>query len=775
MKIKTFKKHGYGWDTKKQQWYFLAYGYQKIHDINKLVNSTTEELLKSGIGKNGGLQAGNEATRGNTSDIELLWGSNSDRFWFSKKIKKKDEELVSKIVLIVDNKFCSKNKKYSLRERGVKTAGKEWYVMPKGKGVEQLQNDWYSIFCEVHKEFLNENVVFDDIHPFSFRKESGNRVLSNIKLFFQIATNLIGFVYATMGWGKTYLYKAVESFVPRFRDSKIVFHNYTSIASAHQAAVDFVKIQRQTDVPHREYFTISSGKSSEDMNWFGIKNYEVGPDRQILLDKFERIILSADDKKYSPIIQKDSLPDFEDKIWFPLIEKLKKEKKLKKSDNYLFPAIADEIDVLTGSAKSSNTRVWRCKIFNEIFGATGTPNDTPESRIGDSKYYYNDSIHLNRTVIDVVTPKEAIKEGSIPKMEFRFVSHSGPLVKFYTENEWTWWEMPLTKERIQIRTKFLRAIDVMLYALQTDKHQGYLFGCSRDEQIDFLFKGDKKLNKVYEKPLIQHLKENYSFLKDYHFIGAKGSDKKRFEHKNKANDLLNDGKKVIFIATPWFFRSQNICGLSGCNLTYYVGNIRRFAQGAVGRLSRLFALNSNKKSIVYIDVTEQSKQKAAIETSYKWLSGEICSSKGKLNNSARAIPDGGKDEKEQEVTITEDYGEMCPPEIVVFGTEIVKLIKKRDVGGIKKLIKNFQKNSPKVLAKRVAKHNSVASVLDEIDLSKSIRYWELEDKLFKGFSDWDIWGNTQDQFLKVWHKKCKIPTYNTIGRLKSRFITFDIN
>ena len=770
-----FKQHGYGWDENEQCWFMLNYGYYP-KDIKHELVKESEILLKTGIGKEDGETASKQAipTRGKFSTIEQLWGSKSDRLYFPKQIKQKEEQLISQAVDLIDARFNSLYQKKTLRNRASSknAAGTEWIIVSKNGGVKKVQKDWIIIFNKICKEKFANEPYKKNSHPFNFRANSQNRVLDNIILAFSNPKFLKGIVYGIMGWGKSYLMFAIQWFVPKFKNKKIIHIISPSISSGQQLLVDHNKLSIKHDINHRERYMICSGDRDEDMRYYGLKQYMVG-DSYKELQKMLYIELT-NDKKYAIHFNIHSYYEYEKLVWNPVIKKLKKQGiEIEKA-----AIIADEIDDYCGRKGVGKTSLWYSQMWDLFYGNTGSSKLAPTEKIRlDKSHAYLDSENLDLYVIDEVTAKEATQEGSIVPVEFRFCGQVGPLKDIYSTERYVDLKLPKLGISIpSISTNLLRSIGITLYALQKDKHKHYVYGARTKEAVRALTQRVEIGGKMYESIFELFKKEGW-IENDREIFGILRTNNRRKKVENVAKS-----KKALMVVNPWFFRSMNCLPLSGVNFGYNMSGVGVFAQAGPGRVNRLDPNNPNKKSIVYIDLFDPTKCVAAITAVEQYTNGVTITTQGKITKAKKPKPSGGSNGGKSnlpENTISIEFGEDCPDNIVVIGNKIIKAVEEGDFDKARMIIKDehpYSKYHPNTLKRKVEKVKSVLELYEkDLPTFKSVEYKGLQMELYKGKPDWDMFGDTNESFVKCIKEKQIKPkdNYWPIVIQRQRFLTIN--
>ena len=771
--MKTFKKAGYDWNDVEQCWQMTTYGYRP-KDIKHNMVKESEFLLKTGIAKEDGETASKQAhpTRGRFTRIEHLWGSKSDRFSFPKDIDKTQEKLISEIVLLIDNRFAKLYEKKTLRVRvGDEDAGGEEYmIVPKNGGVEKIQNDWIKLFNKTCKEKLGKEPYKKDSHPFTFKAQSQWRVLGNIKLAFSVPEFTKGIVYAIMGWGKSYLMFAITQFVDRFKNRPTIHIISPSISSGQQLQVDCEKLARKFNMKNREIYGVSSGERDDDMRHFGLHSYMVGESYLELRKKCYEELKTG--KRVQIHFNIDSYYKYETKVWNPTIKRLNKE-----GIKFEYAAvIADEIDEYCGKRGEGKSWVFFSKMWDTFYGNTGTAKLAPNEKLRlSNEHAYCDSEHLGLKVIDEVTAKEATEEGAIAPVEFRFVGCVGPLKDSYSKNKYVNIRLPKSKVTIPaIGTNFLRSINIMLYSIKKDGHSHYVLGARTKEQLKALTMGFDKGGKMIE-PIIELFKKEYDYLKGYEIHGILRTNDRRDKVK-----LVEQAKKAIMVTTKWFFRSQNCVSLTGMNSAYYMKNVNDNAQS--WRVNRLDPNNPHKRAIVNIDMFNPHKAIAAIEAVEQYYNGITITTKGKISSAKRPKPTGGSNGNKNQLpanTISCDFGDDCPVTIREITKKMMTAMESGDFQQAKDIVKYehpYSKYHPLNLKQKVDKVKTVLELYEkDLPTFKSVEYRGLQMEFYKGKSDWDMFGDTNESYIKCL-KKNEITPNNKLWPIviqRQRFLTIN--
>lgn len=773
--MKKFKKAGYTWDYDEKAWCMLNYGYTP-KDITHNFVKQSELLLKTGIGKEDGETASKQAIpmRGKFSRIEQIWGSKSDRLHFPKEIDITQELLISEIVELIDIRFKQLYDKKTLRKRigaSDDNVGTEWIIVSKKTGVERVQSDWIKIFNQVCKEKIGKEPYKKNSHPFNFRAQSSYRVLNNIISAFSTPNFFRGIVFGVMGWGKSYLMFAVQWFVPEFKNKNQLFVISPSISSGQQLCVDNIKLAKKTNINHRERYMICSGDRDEDMRYYGVKQYMVGDSYKELQQKlYYELINNIKVAKHFNI---HSYFEYETKVWNPVIKKLKKQGIIVDKAGI----IADEIDAYCGRKGVVQTSIWDSQMWDLFYGNSGTNREAPKEKIRkDKSHYYLNSEHLGLYIIDEVTAKEATEEGSIVPVEFRFCGQVGPLKDTYTTEKYVDFKLPKSGIVIpNIGTNVLRSFGIFLYALQKENHSHYVYGARTKEVVRALTKGIEIGGKMQE-PILESFKKEGWIEKDREIFGIL-----RTPNRRKEVDKVSKSKKALMVVNPWFFRSMNCLPLSGVNFGYNMSGVGDWGQAAPGRINRLDPNNPNKKSIVYIDLFDPTKCVAAITCVEQYTNGVTIVSNGKITKAKKPKPvgpNGGKNNLPQN-TISIEFGEDCPENIVVIGKKIIKAVEEGDFEKAKLIIKNehpYSKYHPDTLKRKVDKVKSVLELIEkDLPTFKSVEYKGLQMEFYKGKPDWDMFGDSNDSFKECIKKMGIKPKdkYWPIVIQRQRFLTIN--
>jgi hypothetical protein len=650
--------------------------------------------------------------------------------------------------------------------------GTEWIIVSKKNGVEKVQNDWIKIFNQICKEKIGKEPYKKNSHPFNFRAQSSYRVLNNIISAFSIPSFLRGIVFGVMGWGKSYLMFAVQWFVPEFKNKKILHIISPSISSGQQLCVDNIKLAKKHNINHRERYMVCSGDRDEDMRYYGVKQYTVGDSYKELQQKLYDEL--TNDKKYAIHFNIHSYYQYEELVWNPVIEKLKKEGIVIEKVG----VIADEIDDYCGRKGVGKTSIWYSKMWDLFYGNTGTNKEAPNEKIKkDKSYCYLNSQHLNLYLIDEVTAKEATEEGSIVPVEFRFCGQVGPLKDTYSTEKFVDFKLPKSGIVIpSISTNLLRSIGITLYALQKENHSHYVYGARTKEALRALTHNIEIDGKMCE-PILELFKKEGWIEKDREIFGIL-----RTANRRKEVERVSKSKKALMAVNPWFFRSMNCLPLSGVNFGYNMSGVGVFAQAGPGRVNRVDPNNPNKKSVVYIDLFDPTKCIGAITAVEQYTNGVTIVSNGKITKVKKPKPTGGSNGGKNNLpqnTISIEFGEDCPDNIVVIGKKIIKAVEEGDFEKAKLIIKNehpYSKYHPNTLKRKVEKVKSVLELYEkDLPTFKSVEYKGLQMELYKGKPDWDMFGDTNESFVKCIKEKQIKPkdNYWPIVIQRQRFLTIN--
>jgi superfamily II DNA or RNA helicase len=350
--MKKINSQYVGWDNKKRLFYIVFYAWY-YNDTESRKKNVKYLIGKSGRTKHDVNVRSEQCApkTGRKHDVVCLWGFKKDRWYLPNKIKtlKEAEFFANKVDMLFKTTIMQEYQYSKIKDDD--KLGDEWYKIPASNWndwLNQIQNAWkmcWELTLQAVDHIDSKENSKKEHQSYRGTAQKKHPILLN--KFFSVLKNIIGYIIAPTGSGKTFMQWLALNKVSKFMEKLCNVVVDPKILPTIQTALNHAKISEGTkyDGKYKSVVVCSETNSDKknELAYYGIDLvHAAGKRKKNKLDEY-LIDCFSNKKRYTFYVNVSSFGVF-------LFKYLKYKTKFK--INQKFGIIWDELHKYTGSVSS---------------------------------------------------------------------------------------------------------------------------------------------------------------------------------------------------------------------------------------------------------------------------------------------------------------------------------------------------------------------------------------------------------------------------------------